>query len=153
MFVGRGAGEVERTIPFVVVERNVDADRGGGDRRERRDFGEELVEERVELFFLVVARFGQRDRHRQDIARVEPERRLLRLPETFQHESAAGEKHDRERDLGDDEPRARALFGEAIAAPARTFVQGKRERAALRNSPGGPDANEDSGNDCDRDGE
>ena len=78
---------------------------------------------------------------------------MLGAPEAFQHQSASRQKDDRQGDLRHDQPGARALLVQPIAAAPRAFMQSQGERAALRNSPGRPDSDQDAGNNCDHDGE
>ena len=149
VFVWSRASDVKRAVPFVVVEWNIHADPGGRDRRQRRNFRQQFIEERVYLFFLVVTRFGKRHRHRQDIVRIEPERSLLRAPETFQHQAAGGEEHDRERDLRYHQTGAGTLLVQTVTAPPRAFVQRQSQRGGLGNSPRRPHSDQHAGDNRD----
>ena len=56
------------------------------------------------VLVLLVFRFRQLDRSQQNIARIEIERRILRMPKAFQRQSRARKKDDRECDLRNHKP-------------------------------------------------
>src|SRR5439155_17434638 len=103
------------------------------------------------LFLFIVTHRGKSHVHRQNPARIEAQRSLLSIPETFQHESASGEQDHRECDLRDHQCRTGPLPMNSIAASARTFVKREGERAVLRDTPRGPEPDQHSREESDGD--
>ena len=120
---------MKATVPFVVVERAVGTNGRGVNARKVLDALLQLGPKRLLLLVCFVLRVGQRNFEIYDPLRIETERRVLSMPETFQGQSRTGEQNDCERYLRDHETRAHAVAAWPVArAAAACFVQRERNR-------------------------
>src|SRR5439155_1408358 len=109
---------MKAAVPFVVVERAVGTNGRGVNARKVLDALQQLGPKRVLLLVCFVLRVGQRNFEIYDPLRIETERRVLSMPETFQGQSRTGEQNDCERYLRDHETRAHAVAAWPVARTA-----------------------------------
>ena len=142
---------MKRAVPLRPVERHVLTDGRRRHAGQRLDLLDQLPVEIRDLVIRIVTRLRERQRHREDILRVETERGVLRIPKALQSQPRAGEEDERECDLRHDERATRALAAGAVAATARArFMQDAAERSEPRDAPGRPDTDDDSAKQRDR---
>ena len=86
----------------------------------------EPLEERQALLGLVILPVGQRQLHRQQLRRVDAEIEPLQRQEAAHHEAGAGEQHERQRELDDDQRAGPAARAHAAGAACGRLPSGPR---------------------------
>ena len=91
---------------------------------------------------------GKRKPHRQQVRRVDAHIETIQIEEAAHHEARAGEQHERERNLGDDEHGRPALRAHAARSGSAAFLQ-HFIHVGLRDVQRGSEPENDSGAEAD----
>ena len=116
----------------------------------------DLAVERDNGAVLAVFRASGGDLHGENVIRREAGRDGLETHVAADEEAGAGEEHEREGELGDDEEAAQAVARQTQAAAGGAAAAGRFEGGIDVHSdraPGGGDAEEEAGDDGDAEGE
>ena len=117
--IRRRARNVERTVPFVVIEWFVVANRRRAHTWEPSYSLEQLIVKTNDLLRRIVARWRKSNAHGQNSTRIESKRHLLRTPETFQSQARCREQQNRKSNLRNHQDSTGPLsLRPATAAPA-----------------------------------
>src|SRR5438477_462713 len=110
------------TIPIVVIEWFVVANRRRAHTWEPAHSLEQLIVKANDLLRRIVARSRQRNAHRQNATRIESKRHVLRTPKTLQCQARRCEKQDCKRNLCNHQDCPGPLSLRAATAAPTLFV-------------------------------